>query len=96
MKNFNSSWQAKTLKVNFNQKQWRQDIAAFIRDCNLWPSARVTRSKTISGEKSNSIKEFRIFDESNNQSFNIQYRGENQILESSNTVLTEEYLRSRK
>lgn len=94
MKNYNSSWEAKTLKVNFNQKQWRQDIAAWIRDCNLWPSARVTRSKIVSEENNKVIKEFKIFNE-NDSCFCVQYSGENKILNSSNSVLTEEYLKGR-
>lgn len=94
MKRFNSSWEAKTLKVNFNQKQWRQDIAAWIRDCNLWPSARVTRSKIVSEEKDKVIKEFKIFNE-NDSYFYVKYSEENHILESSNSVLTEEYMMSR-
>ncbi len=94
MKMFNSSWEAKSLKVNFNQKQWRQDIAAWVRDCNLWSSARVTRSKIVSEEKNNIIKEFKIYNERDN-CFYIQYCEENKILDSSNLALTEEYLKGR-
>lgn len=95
MKTFNSNWKAKTLTINFNQKQWRQDIAAFIRDCKKWTSTRVTRSKIISEDKSKTIKEFQIFNENNNEFFNVQYRGENQILDSTDMALTDEYIKGR-
>lgn len=95
MKNYNSNWKAKTLKINFNQKQWRQDLAAFIRDCKKWGNTRVTRSKIISEDKSKTIKEFQIFNEDNNYYFNVQYRGENQILDSTDMALTDEYLKGR-
>ena len=31
--------------VNFNQKQWRQDFAAYVKDKLDWSSARVTKSE---------------------------------------------------
>lgn len=31
-KRYNSNWDAKRLVVSFNQKQWRQDFAAFVRE----------------------------------------------------------------
>ena len=46
--------------VNFNQKQWRQDIASFIVNKLNWYDARVSRSKKI--DDSNGTKEFEIFE----------------------------------
>lgn len=30
MRKHSSSWNAEEMTINFNQKQWRQDLAAFI------------------------------------------------------------------
>lgn len=39
---------AKRLEVNFNQKQWRQDFADFVKNRLSWVSDTVvTRAKTI-------------------------------------------------
>lgn len=54
--------------VNFNQKQWRQDFAAYVKDKLDWSSARVTKPEVIKkgyydnslGERLSSLKEFRV------------------------------------
>ena len=66
--------------VNFNQKQWRQDFAAYVQDKLGWTSSRVTKSKVIKkayydnslGEHITSLKEFRVINGSGNE-VKIQY-----------------------
>ena len=66
--------------VNFNQKQWRQDFAAYVQDKLGWSSSRVTKSKVIKkayydnslGEHITSLKEFRVINGSGNE-VKIQY-----------------------
>lgn len=68
------------LVVNFNQKKWRQDFAAYVKDKLDWSSARVTKSKVIEkgyydnslGERLSSLKEFRVINGSGGE-VKIQY-----------------------
>ena len=66
--------------VNFNQKQWRQDFAAYVKDKLNWSSARVTKSEVIEkghydnslGEYLTSLKEFTVINGSGDE-VKIQY-----------------------
>lgn len=68
------------LIVNFNQKQWRQDFAAYVKEKLDWSSARVTKSEVIEkghydnslGEYITSLKEFRVINGSGGE-VKIQY-----------------------
>ena len=68
------------LVVNFNQKQWRQDFAAYVKNKLDWSSARVTKSKVIEkahydnslGEYIASLKEFSVINGSGGE-VKIQY-----------------------
>lgn len=42
---YNRSWIAKKNIIDFNQKQWRQDIGYFISQRKFWYFAMVTRTK---------------------------------------------------
>lgn len=95
MKTFNSNWEAKFLDVNFNQKQWRQDIAAFICSSKHWGKTRVSRSKIIEEQKDKTIKEFQIFNEVDDCFFSVKYYANNKILEATDMALVEEYLKGR-
>lgn len=62
-KKYNSNWDAKRLVVSFNQKQWRQDFAAFVREKKFWSITRVTRSRAISNNPlDRGIKSFEVYD----------------------------------
>ena len=47
MRTYKKNWSAKQLVVNFNQKQWRQDLASYIANKLNWIDVRVTRSKYV-------------------------------------------------
>lgn len=92
MKKYNSSWNAEEMKINFNQKQWRQDLAAFISKKLFWFTTRVTRSKTIE-RKTNyneAIKEFNIFDCHGSEVI-VRYSNKNEIIFTSHEKLLKEY-----
>lgn len=95
MKTFNSNWEAKFLEVNFNQKQWRQDIAAFIRSCKQWGKTRVSRSIIIEEQKDKTLKEFKIFNEIDNNYFFVKYYANNKLFDATDMALVEEYLKGR-
>ena len=40
-------WYAQSLKVNFNYKEWRQDLAAFVRRKLFWDFAMVSKSRAV-------------------------------------------------
>ena len=92
-KKYNSSWYSKEMIVDFNQKQWRQDLAAFIRNKLFWDLAKVTRSKSISNRAvDKGIKKFDVYDGYGN-SVSITYEMKNQILNSTNLEVVLEYLK---
>ena len=75
-KRYNSNWDAKRLVVSFNQKQWRQDFAAFVREKKFWSMARVTRSKAISNNPlDRGIKSFEVYDRYGG-SVKVTYQGD--------------------
>lgn len=90
MKKYSSTWSAKKLTVNFNHKQWRQDIADYIKEKKSWSSAFVTRSK-IDDDKT---KFFEIFNETG-QNFIIKYSKECDVEYSDDDILVNEYLGER-
>lgn len=92
----NNSWIAKKLSINFNQKQWRQDLASFIHDKLFWPATRVTKTKIISGRRTaNEIREFQVYN-SNGINITIRYKHQNQILYSSDREVIKQYFESRR
>lgn len=94
-KKYNNNWNAKKLIVSFNQKQWRQDLAAYIREKLFWSEARVTRARMISNKKvDKGIKQFEIF---NNIGSNIlvKYKNDNEIIECNNIEVINDYLRDK-
>lgn len=92
----NNNWPAKQMKINFNQKQWRQDLASFIHDKFFWPATRVTKSRVISGRRTaDEVKEFQIYN-SNGIDITIRYKHQNKILYSSDKEITKKYFESRR
>lgn len=94
-KKYNNNWNAKKLIVSFNQKQWRQDLAAYIREKLFWPEARVTRSRNISNKKADKgIKQFEIFNNTG-YSISIKYKNDNEIIECSKYEVVRDYLEEK-
>ncbi|MCX4365085.1 MAG: hypothetical protein OSJ70_04870 [Bacilli bacterium] len=92
MKKYNAYWNAAEMQINFNQKQWRQDLAAFISKKLNWTHTRVTRSKIIEIKEDlkDTIKEFEVFSTSYG-TITIQYTSKNKIISSTNEELINEY-----
>ena len=92
-KKYNSSWYSKEMVVDFNQKQWRQDLAAFIKNKLFWDFAKVTRSKTISNRSADKgIKTFSVYDGFYNR-IEVVYEMQNHILTSTNIDIVLDYLK---
>lgn len=87
-----ASHETKKLEIDFNQKNWRQDLAAFVKKKLNWDwrSTRVTRSKLISNE----VKQFKIFDQYG-RTIDIRYSEKNHIVYADNRALIDEYIRLR-
>lgn len=92
MKRYNAYWNAAEMQINFNQKQWRQDLAAFIGKKMNWTRTRVTRSRIIDENKNlkDTIKEFEVFSTSYGTII-IQYASKNKIISSTNEEIVKEY-----
>lgn len=94
-KKYNNSWSAKKLTINFNQKQWRQDLASFIQHKKYWNYATVTRSKSVTNNVFHKgSRFFEIFDGLGN-SIKVQYKNECEVEFSNEIELIKEYLSSR-
>lgn len=92
----NNNWPAKKMNINFNQKQWRQDLAMFVHDNLFWPATRVTKSRIISGRRtSNEIREFQVYN-SNGISVTVRYKQQDKILYSSDKEIIKKYFESRR
>ena len=92
-RNYKNTWNAKKLEINFNQKQWRQDLASFIVVKLQWLGVKTSRSKVIEKDfkDKNCIREFEIFDDNNN-SCTVKYTNKNEIIDSSHRELINEYM----
>lgn len=94
-KKYNNNWNAKKLTINFNQKQWRQDFAAFVKEKMFWNIAKVTRSKATSNNPlQRGIKIFEVYN-SYGGSVKVEYKEGNQIVNATDIELTYEYLKER-
>lgn len=92
MKKYNNTWNAKKLTINFNHKQWRQDLAFFILQKKFWNRATVTRAKTvIDNSNKKGSKVFEIFDGFGN-CIKIQYKNQCEIEYSSDVDLIKQYI----
>lgn len=96
MKIYNSSWNAKKLEIDFNQKQWRQDLAAFISQKEYWYRTKVSRSKTVEKKTkyNSSIREFKVFDGCGGN-VQIRYTNKNEIIYTTNDELVALYFQER-
>ncbi len=94
-KRYNSNWDAKRLIVNFNQKQWRQDFAAFVKEKKFWSIVRVTRSKTISNNPlDKGIKSFEVYDRYGG-SVRVTYQDNNKIINTNDIDMIKSYLEEK-
>lgn len=93
---YKSNWSPKQLEINFNQKQWRQDLASFIVSKLYWSGVRVSRSRTIEKIKEDNslIKEFTIYS-NNGLNCTIQYKNKQEIVYSTHIDLILDYLEKR-
>lgn len=98
MRKYNNNWAAKRLTINFNQKQWRQDLAAYVNDHLYWMGkVMVTRSRAL--EKNSSIyvkgrKQFTIYNNVGGEVI-VTYENENQIISTTHQELLNKYFEER-
>lgn len=90
---YKNNWSPQKLVVNFNQKQWRQDLASFIVNKLNWFDVRVSRSKMVekSTKLNDGVREFEIYDNQNNI-LKVKYSNKNEIIETSHSDILDEYM----
>ena len=94
-KKYSSNWDAQKLTINFNQKQWRQDLAAFIKEKKFWNVTRVTRARVVSDVSSEQgIKYFEVYNLCGS-SIRVVYANENEIVSSDEQELVKKYIEER-
>ena len=89
MRKHSCSWNAEEMTINFNQKQWRQDLSAFISKKRYWFQTRVGRSRTIE-KKTNyndAVKEFSIYNPHGGEEI-IRYMNKNEIERNENEYVS--------
>lgn len=97
-KAYNSNWSVKPLSVNFNQKQWRQDFGAYVRDHLYWDAkVRVSRSRGI-GKGPNlytkGVKQFEVYNGVGGE-VSVQYQNNNEVLYTTHEELLNKYFEER-
>ncbi len=94
-KKYNNTWNCKKMNIDFTQKQWRQDFAAFVREKLFWDMAMCTRAIVVNGnDKKNKIKEFNVYNNIG-RSVSVKFCNNNKIISSSDPNLIENYLQER-
>ena len=94
-KRYNSNWDAKKLIISFNQKQWRQDFASFVRENRFWNMTRVTRSRAISNNPlDKGIKSFEVYDQYG-RSVQVTYKDDNSVISSTDEEIVKKYFEER-
>lgn len=95
---YNSNWDVKRLSVNFNQKQWRQDFGAFVRDHLFWGgAARVSRSRPVSrgiNLYTKGVRQFEIYNGVGGE-VRVQYQKNNEIVCTTHEDLVKQYFLER-
>lgn len=95
---YNSNWIAKPLSVNFNHKQWRQDLAAFIKNQLFWTGiTKVSRARVIEKDVNNTIviKQFEIYDTVGNQ-VQVKFKNNNEIINTTHEEIIKNYFEKRR
>ncbi len=94
-KKYNSNWNAKKLIISFNQKQWRQDFAAFVKEKKFWSITRVTRSRAISSNPlDKGIKTFEVYNQYGGN-IKVVYQDDNRIISTTDDDLMKKYFEER-
>lgn len=97
-RSYYSTWQVKSLAVNFNLKQWRQDIGEFIRSKKFWDgTTRVTRARTIPNNSdivAKGVKQFKVYNAYGGEVI-IQFQNNSELLYTNEIDLVNDYLKKR-
>ena len=97
-KTYNTNWLAKPLSINFNQKQWRQDLAAYVREHLFWGITKVSRAKCFNGpdlySKIKGAKTFYIYNDVGGQVI-VHFEEDNKILDTTHEDLIKKYFEER-
>lgn len=88
---YHLSHKVKKLEINFNQKQWRQDFAYFIKQKLMWNCETIVTKTKLDDFN---VKYFEIKN-SNNEIVYVKFHKKNEILSSTFLDLAKEYLVSR-
>lgn len=95
---YNSNWDVKPLLINFNQKQWRQDLGAYIRNKLFWDgTTRVSRAKSLTKGPNiitKGIKSFEIYN-AYGGSVKVEFQNNNEILHTTHEALVKQYFEER-
>lgn len=76
------NWYSELLKINFNHKEWRQDLAAYIRKRCNWDFAVVSKARKVPGNKSFNSKTNKWFEFYDNvgRYVKIVFKNESEII----------------
>ena len=93
---YRNIWNAKKMTINFNLKEWRQDLAAYVREKKYWYDVRVTKARSYDENFYNKgIKTFEIFNVYGGN-IKVAFKDENKIIDSSDEELIKKYLEDRR
>ena len=98
-KAYNTNWSVKELTINFNQKQWRQDFGAYVRDKLYWYGiVRVSRAKADKGpdlySKIKGAKTFEVYNDVGGAVV-VHFQNNNEIIGSTHEELLQQYFQER-
>ncbi len=97
IKTHNTSWKVKKVIINFNQKQWRQDFGAYVRDkLNWYGIVKVSKANKVLDidTKAKSSKTFEVYNDNGN-SVVVHFQNNNEIIGSTNETLVKQYFKER-
>lgn len=89
---YNKNWNIKALSINFNQKQWRQDFGAFVKEQLSWlDNTYVTRAQN---DIDKSSKYFEVFNV-NGDKVCVYFKNQKDVISSTHVELVNKYLEKR-
>lgn len=96
---YRSNWSVKPLEINFNQKQWRQDFGAYVKDKLFWSAdVKVSRARAEKGPstyaKVKGVKSFEVYNTFGG-SVVVHFENNNKIISSNREDLINSYLEER-
>ena len=95
---YNSAWSVKPLAVNFNRKEWRQDLGAYVRRKLFWDgTTRVSRSRRKTKDSNLVTKGIKTFEIYNNYGgcVRVDYQNNNEVLYTTHEEIIEKYFEER-